>query len=302
MAATDQTIPASRTIRYRQVDVFSERPMAGNGLAVVQTDDPLDSNLMLEVTRELRQFETVFLHGVGEAGAHARIFTPEEELEFAGHPILGAAAVLHWEHATDVPADWHIVVAERTLHVVTSQHPSTGIVHADMNQGPAHFTRTLSRAEVRDLAACFSLTEHHLRPDLPSQVVSTGLPYVLLPVNKAGLAACRVVEPDIRERLRRFGADFLYVLDPDVPEGRTWDHAGLVEDVATGSAAGPVGAYLLELGLSPPGSTMVVHQGRFLGRPSTMRVRRDESGAMWVGGPVVPFGSGMLESSIGGSP
>jgi trans-2,3-dihydro-3-hydroxyanthranilate isomerase len=291
--------PAARTIRYRQVDVFSERPMAGNGLAVVQSTEPLDSSLMLEVTRELRQFETIFLHDVSGAGARARIFTPEEELAFAGHPVLGAASVLHWEHASAAQADWSIVVAGRSLHVVTRHDASTNVVHADMNQGPAEFLRTLSRTDVRDLAGCFSLTEENLRRDLPSPVVSTGLPYVLLPVNQTGLEACRVVEPDLRERLIRFGADFVYVFDPDVPEGRTWDNAGLVEDVATGSAAGPVGAYLLELGLHPPGSTMVVHQGRFLGRPSTMRVRRDEGGAMWVGGPVVPFGSGTLESSIG---
>ena len=82
---------------YRHVDVFSRRVLQGNGLVVVLDAEHLPATVMQELTREVRQFETAFLTGVDLPGrsARLRIFTAEEELDFAGHPVLGAAAVLH---------------------------------------------------------------------------------------------------------------------------------------------------------------------------------------------------------------
>ena len=90
------------------------------------------------------------------------------------------------------------------------------------------------------------------------------------------------------------GAKFVYVLDPDRPEGRTWDNAGRVEDVATGSAAG----YLLHHGVRPPGEPLLVHQGRFTGRPSTIEVRPGRDGRLWVGGPVAPGAAGRFHAHL----
>jgi predicted PhzF superfamily epimerase YddE/YHI9 len=95
--------------------------------------------------------------------------------------------------------------------------------------------------------------------------------------------------------LREIGADFIYVLDPDRPEGRTWDNAGATEDVATGSAAGPAAAYLINYGLRPADEPFHVHQGRFVGRPSRIDVRQTTDGSICVGGPVSPFSSGTIE-------
>jgi PhzF family phenazine biosynthesis protein len=82
---------------YWHVDVFSRRALQGNGLVVVLDAEHLPTAVMQEVTREVRQFETAFLAGVDLPGrsARLRIFTEDEELDFAGHPVLGAAAVLH---------------------------------------------------------------------------------------------------------------------------------------------------------------------------------------------------------------
>ncbi len=90
------------TLQYRHVDVFSRRAFDGNGLVVVLDAAGLSSGLMQVVTREMRQFETVFVTGVDLAARAAvlRIFTVDEELEFAGHPVLGAAAVLHGQLGT----------------------------------------------------------------------------------------------------------------------------------------------------------------------------------------------------------
>jgi PhzF family phenazine biosynthesis protein len=83
-------------LEYRQVDVFASAPLSGNGLAVVVTEAPLDPAFMQRLTCELRQFETIFLApGAQPATYNARVFTMEEELPFAGHPSIGAAAVLH---------------------------------------------------------------------------------------------------------------------------------------------------------------------------------------------------------------
>jgi PhzF family phenazine biosynthesis protein len=89
-------------LEYRQVDVFAEAPLSGNGLAVIITEQSLDALFMQRLTCELRQFETIFL--VAEAQPrtfHARVFTMEEELPFAGHPSLGAAAVLPFGYGRD---------------------------------------------------------------------------------------------------------------------------------------------------------------------------------------------------------
>jgi len=286
-------------VRVRQVDVFSDTPMSGNGLAVVQSTAPLDPGLMQAITRELRQFETIFLTDVDARGATARIFTEQEELAFAGHPVLGAAAVLHWEQQAHLDsADWEVRVGGRALTVHTRRRPAGTVVDADMDQGRATTRLTLPPAQTHALAAALGVPGEQVRHDLPCQVVTTGLPYLLLPVTGPGLRGSRVTVPDLADRLHEVGADFAYVLDPDVPEGRTWDNAGAVEDVATGSAAGPAGAYLIDHGLRPPEQPFPLHQGRFVGRPSVIRVRRDQEGSMWVGGPVVPFGSGVLTPGL----
>ena len=106
------------------------------------------------------------------------------------------------------------------------------------------------------------------------QVVSTGLPYLIVPVS-SGLDRARIAVGDFEERLANVGAKFVYVFDPDRREGRSWDNAGTVEDVATGSAAGPAAAFLIAHGLAGAAEKIVISQGRFLGRPSVIAVTPD---------------------------
>src|SRR5215471_5354707 len=107
---------------YRHVDVFSRRALRGNGLVVVLDAEHLSAEVMHELTREARQFETAFLTGVDLPGrsARLRIFAEDEELDFAGHPVLGAAAVLHTLlPAPDAEESWALAVAQRTVEVRT---------------------------------------------------------------------------------------------------------------------------------------------------------------------------------------
>jgi predicted PhzF superfamily epimerase YddE/YHI9 len=104
---------------------------------------------------------------------------------------------------------------------------------------------------------------------------------------------------DITEMLRQVNAQFAVLFDPTSPEIRHWNNDGVLEDVATGSAAGAVGAYALRHGLVPADETFVLNQGRFTGRPSRLSVRAEGSGqrieCIKVGGDVRFVGRGVLD-------
>lgn len=270
-------------LHYWQLDVFAERPLSGNGLAVFADARGLSDATLQALTRELRQFETIFLYPSAELDTYAaRIFTLEEELPFAGHPLLGAAALLHHIHQRGEQENWTLQLASKQVSLSTRRHGAG--FQAQMNQGQAEFGASLDAQGRRWFADAFSLQPDDLA-DYPARVVSTGLPYLLLPVRAQALGRIRQ-RADLSARLAAIGAAFVFLVDVDNREGRTWDSAGLVEDVATGSAAGPVAAYLVELGKALRGETFELAQGRFLGRPSRLEVKVCNDGQILVGGKV----------------
>ncbi|MDF3934732.1 PhzF family phenazine biosynthesis protein [Pseudomonas citronellolis] len=270
-------------LHYWQLDVFAERPLGGNGLAVFADARGLADATLQALTQELRQFESIFLFPSAELDTYAaRIFTPEEELPFAGHPLLGAAALLHHIHQRGEQEHWTLQLASKDVNLTTRRH-GNGFI-AQMNQGQAQFGAVLDEEERRWFAEAFSLQANDLA-DYPAHVISTGLPYVLLPVRSEALGRIRQ-RAELGERLAALGAAFVFLLDVDNREGRTWDNAGLVEDVATGSAAGPVAAYLVALGKARRGETFELNQGRFVGRPSLLEVRVGDDDQVQVGGKV----------------
>ncbi|MFC4860708.1 PhzF family phenazine biosynthesis protein [Pseudomonas sp. MAHUQ-62] len=268
-------------MEYWQVDVFAERVLAGNGLAVFPDASELTATAMQELTRELRQFESIFLAPLDAPNAFsARVFTVEEELPFAGHPILGAAALLHHLHGGKSDASWLLHLPEKQVRIATRRQ-NKGF-YAEMDQGPAVFGKVLDEAAADTFAAAFS-SERDRR--YPAQVVSNGLPYLLLPVTSAGLAAAKQRE-SLDDALAGIGAAFAFLMDVDAREGRTWDPLGVVEDIATGSAAGPVAAWRVAQGLDPADKPFALAQGRFLGRPSRLDVCVTAAGNVLVGGEV----------------
>lgn len=267
--ATDRPIPP---LAYRHVDVFTQRPLSGNGLTVFFAADGLPDALLLGITQEMRQFESIFLGAPDGAGrVAARIFTMEEELAFAGHPVLGAACALHERHAPDAPtATWTFRLAAGDIPVTTAR---TGAGYsATMEQPAPTFGAVLAGEALTPVLAALSLRADDRAPGLPAMVVSTGLPYLIVPL-RAGLDRARIVGPGFADLLAGAGAQFVYVLDVGAREGRTWDNDGRVEDVATGSAAGPSAAYLVRHGLALPEEDIVLAQGRFVGRPSRIVAR-----------------------------
>ena len=286
-------------LTYRHVDVFSRSAFHGNGLVVVLDADGLGTDLQQQVTREVRQFETVFVSDLrlDSRTARLRVFTEDEELDFAGHPVLGSAAVLHTLSGFAGQVLWTLELGGRRLAVLTQG--CDGWVDASMDQGPAQLGPIVTGDLADRCREALGLPADPVPDGLPLQVVSTGLPYLIVPVRAEGLAAAAIRVLDFEALLAECGAKFVYVLDPTTLEGRTWDNAGRVEDVATGSAAGPAAAYLIRHGIRPENSPLRMAQGRFTGRPSIIEVRREPTdGHFWVGGPVAPVAAGHFHARI----
>jgi PhzF family phenazine biosynthesis protein len=288
-------------VQYHHVDVFTSRAYSGNSLAVFPVAATLTTEQMAQITTELRHFESIFLTPAEDAGQSwtARVFDLLGELDFAGHPVIGAAAVLHAlqadrETRTETRTEtWTVRLNARTVRVTTRRH-GPGRYASTLDQGPAAF---LGRPDAAGLAAGFSLTADDLDPDLPPEIVSTGLRYLVLPVRGDALARARIAE-NLDAPLTRLGAQFAYLLDARAREGRHWNNDGVLEDVATGSGAGCAAAYLRRHDRIGDGEPAVLHQGRFTGRPSEMTIAAHGTGTdvhrVDVGGDVVLVGEGRL--------
>lgn len=281
---------------YRLVDVFSPVPFGGNSLPVFLDPPALRPGQMLQITRELRHFEAIFLQRTGEEHrVRARVFDLFEELPFAGHPIIGAAAVLHQIAGGDAARQWQIELPGRTVSITTEQQ--AGQFSGLLDQGaPAFIGQTADRSRI---AAAFNLAEGDLDDTLPLEIVSTGLPYLVIPVRGDALARARITQ-DISPLLATVQAQFAVLLDEAALEQRHWNNDGIVEDIATGSAAGTIGGYRLRHGRATGDRSFTLHQGRFTGRPSTLRVRpmgtAERIHSVQVGGDVAFVGRGTIEA------
>jgi trans-2,3-dihydro-3-hydroxyanthranilate isomerase len=282
-------------LRYSHVDVFSARPYYGNSLPVFPDSGGLSSAQMLRITKELRHFETIFLEPTDDPSVvRARVFDLFEELPFAGHPIIGAAAVLHHAASRGGSASWRFDLAGRSVTIVT-ERTANGYFGL-LDQGVPEFLSVTGAVDW--IAPAFGLEASDLRPDIPLEVVSTGLRYLIVPV-LPGILSKAHIRDDVTEKLHSVGAQFAVLLDESALEVRHWNNDGVVEDIATGSAAGCVGAYRLRHRLTHGNGTFVLNQGQFTGRPSTLHVRpegtSEQVSNVRVGGDVTLVGQGTLE-------
>ena len=254
------------SLEYFHVDVFSRTPYGGNSLPVFPDASGLNAEQMLRLTQELRHFEAIFLEPTHQANrVRARVFDLFEELPFAGHPVIGAAATLHALSGRAEPQTWQIELPGKVVSVTTEKTEAgyTGW----LDQGMPDF---LGMVTQRDLfAGAFDLHPDDLHPHFPLEVVSTGLRYLILPLRAGSLERARI-RTDLTELLRGVNAQFAILFDEAALEIRHWNNDGRIEDVATGSAAGTIGAYCLKHGLVRGNERFILHQGRFTGRPSTL--------------------------------
>lgn len=272
-------------MQYYHVDVFSKGPLTGNGLTVLVCNQFPEPETMLCIAQEMKQFETIFLKKLCDYEYIARIFTKEEELDFAGHPILGAAAVIHRTQVGSEKAEILFHLNSKDVAVTSVAIDGKQEYSCSMNQGTAQTIEAISASDYPMLIEPLGLGIDDLASSYPLQVVTTGLPYLIVPIRR-GLEHTGIFSPDYESLLASYGAKFVYVFALDAMEGRTWDYCGL-EDVATGSAAGPLGAYLCEHGICREGEEIILHQGRFVGRNSELRVLKSrKTGTMMVSGNV----------------
>lgn len=285
-------------MHYVLCDVFSSGPYSGNSLAVFPEAADLDSGQMLQLTQELRHFESSFLTGVANADGSRplRVYDLEEELPFAGHPLLGTAAVVHHREFEAAEAEITFDLDGRRVALQSVRNGSSFDVR--MNQGKPQYLAEVSAADAQAFAACFSLEPGDLAPGLPMEVISTGLRYLVVPVQQ-GLDRAAICVPDLEQSLAEAGAQFAYLFDVNRSEGRHWTNDGLIEDVATGSAAGVIGAYAHKHGLLNGSGGLELNQGQYAGRPSriSVQVEGGPSGAeaIHVGGQVTILGQGQFE-------
>ncbi len=280
-------------MRYFHVDVFSARPLGGNGLAVVFPDRAIDDGELQSVAREFNQFETSFVYPVRGSSYPVRVFTVEEELPFAGHPLLGSAAMIHHVfHRGDDEIPVTMLLGSRRVSCLSRlrQEDGQSVYSITMNQDAPEYVSAVDSRRAADIAVAVGLHVSDLDARYPLEVVSTGLPYLLVPL-RAGIDRVRVAHPDFEKFLSGFGAKFAYFFDTATLECRTWDNAGRVEDVATGSAAGPLAAYLVKNGYRAPGETINLSQGSRVGRPSRIECWLD-GGAVFIRGDVAIFAEG----------
>jgi trans-2,3-dihydro-3-hydroxyanthranilate isomerase len=280
-------------VAFRLVDVFTERPFAGNQLCVVP-DSPaeLASEQMQTLAREIGFSETTFVTSSGGDRYTVRIFTPVEELPFAGHPTLGTAFVMVSEGRVSSP----VVQTSPAGEVPVEIDAEAG--NGWMTQLPAEFGAEFDDRDL--LARALRLSVDDLHPELPAQVVSTGLGPLLVPVQDEAALRRAVNDMEVtREACQRSGGYEIYAFairgDGDVM-ARFFDPFGDIgEDPATGSAAGPLGAYLAARNLAGMPGTAIVSQGEMVGRPSELHldVREDGDGyVVRVGGGVQVIGAG----------
>jgi trans-2,3-dihydro-3-hydroxyanthranilate isomerase len=272
--------------RLTWLDVFTSTPLAGNGLAVIHDADGVAEATMLAVARETAQSETTFVQSATADGAdyRNRIFTMVEEIPFAGHPSLGTAVAV--AHAAGVSEAQYL--QQTTAGLQPLQVELTGdVARASMLQQAATFG---AEVETGPVLGALGLGPADAHPELPVQSVSTGLSHLMVPLRDA--VALKRVRPSL-SRVEAISAQqqimALYAFVPgedgDAAQARGFfaerDH--VVEDPATGSAAGPLCAYLHR----HAGATAVtVAQGVDMGRAARIETAI-EGDQIRVGGDCV---------------
>jgi len=276
-----------RSFRYVLADVFTDRPLAGNQLAVFTDARDLDEVTMQELALELGLSETVFVLPPRAGGTvRVRIFTPRNELAFAGHPCLGTAFVL------GAPLQLGLIALETGAGIVPvelERDESGRIIYGKMTQ-PVPTVAPYDRMDALLAALGVAVSE------LPVEVYDNGVrhAYVALP---SGEDVARL-KPDLNAlaELDLVGAVGC------AGSGTSWKMRvfspldGVGEDAATGSAAGPLACHLGRHGRVPWGEQIEIEQGTEIGRPSTLYARATGSGdeieSVEVGGSAVTVARG----------
>ncbi len=281
----------SRSYEFVQVDVFTQTPLTGNPLAIFPDARGLTDPQMRALAREMNLSETTFIfprEGDIEdwEGTRVRIFTVTEELPFAGHPTLGTALSLYSTRAAS-ERPGQIVLDLNAGKVPVTFRPDSasagvgqvdGKVFGEMRQRDPEFGPVLDPARV---AEAVGINAKDIATDGPIQVISTGLPFAILPFHELEtLANVTFNVTGADTILKGTGARFFYLIwakpgGADI-RARMFFYGG--EDPATGSAAGCAASWLVRYGVLASDTQGLIRQGVEAGRPSDITVRATKDG------------------------
>jgi trans-2,3-dihydro-3-hydroxyanthranilate isomerase len=262
---------------FYQLDVFTDKPLAGNPLAVITDGDGLSPRKMQAIAREMNLSETVFVQKPtgNRALARLRIFTTKAELPLAGHPVIGTWFLL--AELGVVPAqDGSVHVLQQTgagVLPVEINFRSARPVRVAMTQKPAEFRAC--RIDRAALVRALGVGPRDLDPSLPIECVSTGIFNLMVPLRRR--SSLRKIQPNPPALRRVLGASATMAYCFAAENSRTVFARGMLpweiaEDAATGSAAGSLGAYLVHQGRLKLARPLEIHQGIEMQRPSRIHV------------------------------
>ncbi len=293
--------------RYLLVDVFTGEPFGGNQLAVFVDGEQVPEILMQRIARELNLSETTYVLPPEDPAnlCRLRIFTPLEELPMAGHPTVGSAFALAVEGRIAAPTTIRFEEGVGLVPVEVegeADRPTGAVMVQPLPEFGPRF------GEAAHIAAMLSLDEADLEVGLPLEVVSCGVPYLLVPLASLAAVERARLRPDLWEKhLGSFASRHVYLFSRETLGDDATVHArmfapaaGVPEDPATGSASGPLGCYLMRHGLVAGGERVpiVCEQGYEIGRPSWIEVEisgdRAAINEVRVGGGCVLMGEGRL--------
>ena len=257
---------------FYQVDVFSDELFGGNPLAVFLRGEDFKEAQFQQMAREMNLSETTFVlpSSHPDADFDVRIFTPEKELPFAGHPTLGTAFVLR--HAGLVPSTQNHVRLNFKVGVIQVDLQEDDKIF--MTQPPGKILQTFTNTE--EVAQVLGLTANNI--DLPVQTASTGFPALLVPINSLRAMQRIVLNlPLLKVLLEEAGVDMIYPFTRQTLDQKSSVHArgfapyvGIPEDPATGSVAGALGYYLKDK--NPKEENLIIEQGYEMKRPGLIFV------------------------------
>lgn len=306
--------PERRSLQFYQADVFTDLPFGGNPVAVVPDATGLTDHELQQIAREMNLSETVFVVPPTDpaAAVKLRIFTPTQEIPFAGHPVLGTFYVLGKLGRLTLKAPVTRLLHECNIGLYPVEiHLRDGeITRVVMSQPKPQFLGAVEPVkDLFEVANALGLAKSQIDgTKLPVEVVSTGLPVMIVPVRT--LTAVRSIVPDItaiNDLCNRYGANGMMVFTSMTVEEQSAVHTrmfappiGVNEDPATGSASGALGAYLVQNGVVKVGPTTLItaEQGYEVDRPSRIliQVESDDDAIqeVKVGGQVVMVIQGTL--------
>ncbi len=289
-------------MKFYIVDVFAEEKYTGNQLAVFTDISSLSDSQMQRIAKEMNYSETTFIvsEDVREGGYDVRIFTPKEELPFAGHPTLGTVYVLQQEIIKQLVEK--IVLNLKIGQIPVTLHYSDNFVEwLWMQQKPPTFHQVFAAEAI---AQVLSLESGEIDSKFPIQEVSTGVPFIIVPLKtQAALRRIKVNKDRYFEIIRSTQAKSILVFCPKTynPDNNLSvrvfaDYLGVPEDPATGSANGCLAGYLVEYSyFGEKQINLRVEQGYEIGRPSLLLLKAQKNQAeieVSVGGKVIMVARG----------